>query len=184
MTAPLTEAEIREALARAERATLDWLPGYEIARDGSVLSVASNWRGYGPRKLAANLDDNGYLRVRVVEPSGRRRRVGVHRLVCEGFHGCRPSPYHEVRHLNGVRSDNRADNLAWGTRADNAADRDVHGTTARGERNGAARLSTEKVEFIRCAVTAGRTQRDIARQLGVCQSTVGAVARGVYWRTA
>ena len=46
----------------------------------------------------------------------------VHILVCEAFHGPRPSPKHEVRHKNGISSDNRAENLEWGTRSDQRND--------------------------------------------------------------
>lgn len=53
----------------------------------------------------------------------------THVLVCEAFHGLRPSPQHEVRHKNGVGDDNRAENLEWGTRSDQRFDdvrNDVH----------------------------------------------------------
>ena len=58
--------------------------------------------------------------------SGRRmiaRRNGkthkVHRLVCEAFHGPQPTPNHIVLHLNEEPTDNRAENLRWGTRKEN-----------------------------------------------------------------
>lgn len=43
----------------------------------------------------------------------------VHRLVCEAFHGPRPSPKHVVIHLNEDATDNRAENLKWGTQKEN-----------------------------------------------------------------
>lgn len=58
--------------------------------------------------------------------SGRRmiaRRFGktykVHRLVCEAFHGPAPSSKHIVLHLNEEPTDNRSENLRWGTRKQN-----------------------------------------------------------------
>jgi hypothetical protein len=52
----------------------------------------------------------------------------AHILVCEAFHGPKPEPHHEVRHLNGNGQDNRPENLAWGTKSENRADAVRHGT--------------------------------------------------------
>src|SRR5262249_12949164 len=38
------------------------------------------------------------------------------------------TPHHEVRHLNGIRTDNRPENLAWGTKSENMQDAVRHGT--------------------------------------------------------
>lgn len=112
-------------------------PGYEVTRDGRVFSVTHNWRGYGRRELTQDLNDDGYPSVRVTV-CGKRTRLAVHRLVASRFLPPRPSPLHEVRHLDGNRMNCRADNLAWGTRKDNADDRERHGRTSRGARHSAA----------------------------------------------
>jgi HNH endonuclease len=54
--------------------------------------------------------------------------ASVHALVCETYHGPKPSPAHQAAHLNGNPSDNRPSNLAWKTPKENAADRVRHGT--------------------------------------------------------
>lgn len=46
--------------------------------------------------------------------------VGVHRLIAEAFIGPPPTTQHEVNHKNGVRCDNRVENLEWVTRRENA----------------------------------------------------------------
>lgn len=115
-------------------------PGYSITRDGWVLS-ASNWRGYPVRPLTRTYDLDGYATVRLRHPSGRRVGYRVHKLVADAFLGTRPSSDHQIRHLNGDKSDNRVENLCWGTALENAADRELHGNTARGLRNGAARAA-------------------------------------------
>lgn len=102
-------------------------PGYEVTREGRVFST-SNWRGLGRRELVADLNDDGYPSVRLTI-GGKRTRYAVHVLVARAHLPSRPSPRHEVRHLDGNKLNPRADNLAWGTRKDNADDRERHGRT-------------------------------------------------------
>lgn len=72
--------------------------------------------------------DVPYLRITLAAGAGKIKTPSVHTLVCTAFHGPKPSPEHEVRHLNGVHDDNRAENLAWGTRSHNMRDALRHGT--------------------------------------------------------
>ena len=58
---------------------------------------------------------------------GRQARRTVHSLVAEAFLGPRPGEGVEVRHLNGDMTDNRLENLTYGTRSDNRNDTVVHG---------------------------------------------------------
>jgi len=107
------------------------ITGYEVAEDGRVFSIASNWRGYGRRELSQSLNSYGYPSVRLTI-NGSRKRYAVHVLVAEQYLGPRPSPDHEVRHLDGGKMNSSADNLAWGTRKENSEDRERHGRTSRG----------------------------------------------------
>lgn len=106
-------------------------PGYEVTRDGRVWSTASNWRGRGRRELVQDLNDDGYPSVRIMV-NGKRKRLAVHVLVARHHLPPRPSPAHEIRHLDGNKMNPNARNLAWGTRKDNADDRAAHGRTSRG----------------------------------------------------
>ena len=107
-------------------------PGYRVTKDGRVFSVDSNWRGYGERELVQVPNTDGYMRVRLTI-SGKRKSYMVHKLVAEKFLGDKPSKSHEIRHINGVKTDNRIENLVWGTRKENADDRELHGKTSKGE---------------------------------------------------
>lgn len=82
----------------------------------------------------------GYRHVSV-----KARTVGVHRLVAEAFLGPSPSPGHYVNHKNGVKWDNRAENLEWATPSENQRHSfDVLGRKARrGEAVHAARRRNE-----------------------------------------
>ena len=101
--------------------------GYEVSGDGRVRSVGSNWRGYGARELTVEPNADGYPSVRLTIGKGKRKRIAVHRLVARAFLGPCPDSCDQVRHLDGDQTNNRWDNLAWGTAAENAADRTTHG---------------------------------------------------------
>jgi hypothetical protein len=129
-------------------------PGYEVSDDGRVRSVGTNWRGYGPRELVPQPDDDGYLRVRLTIANKRRKRVAVHKLVAEAFLGRCLEGCTQVRHLDGNQTNNRWDNIAWGTAADNAADRSAHGR--------AAPITPEKREKMRAGYRRWMEARDVA----------------------
>ncbi len=64
-------------------------------------------------------------------PSGHLNNTqigkGVHCIVAAAFIGPRPSGW-ETRHIDGNPSNNRLENLEYGTRSDNAEDSKRHGT--------------------------------------------------------
>jgi len=103
---------------------------YKITGDGKVLSVTSNWRGYGEREMTQTLNSDGYLSVRLII-AGKRRRMSVHKLVALEFIGHRPVNT-QIRHLDGNKLNNHKDNIAYGTALENAMDREKHGKTSRG----------------------------------------------------
>lgn len=90
------------------------VPGYRVTPDGKVFSVRSNRFIY--------LDENrhGYHRVRLT----KGKRFWVHRLVAAAFIGDVSGL--SVHHVNGVRNDNRVENLRIMTQAENLA---LRGTT-------------------------------------------------------
>lgn len=169
------EQRLRELASKAT--PIPCMDGYAITPDGRVFSLRG-WRAHpGPRELAQQ-ERVGY---RVVRLGSARRKIGVHVLLAMTFGGPRPTPSHEVRHLNGDRYDNRAENIAWGTRSENAIDRQSHGRTARGPLNGAAKLSVEQVRSVRVLYRSGLTQRKVAGMFGVSDVTVSNIVRGKWW---
>jgi len=100
-------------------------PCWEVSNHGRVRS-----KRFG-RLVSLALDGNGYPIVyynslylysfRKRQPFRRKSRVysmGVHRLVAQEF--CeRPPDCDQVDHVNGCRTDNRAENLKWTTAKEN-----------------------------------------------------------------
>ncbi|MDE2095631.1 MAG: HNH endonuclease [Patescibacteria group bacterium] len=105
-----------------------------------------NYRYRG--KILVDRPSGKYRQVCLVDGSGNKKYSLVHRLVLEAFIGPCP-PGMECRHLNGNRSDNRLENLCWGTRIENVEDKRKHGTILRGEMNPNAKLTADTVIQIR-----------------------------------
>jgi hypothetical protein len=102
----------------------------------------------------------------------------VHQLVLGAFVGDCP-PGFETRHLDGNKLNSRLVNLVYGTRRENLLDRQRHGRRAFN-----AKLSNEQVREARERVAAGPhgTQRMVARELGVAESTLHHALRGDTYR--
>jgi DNA invertase Pin-like site-specific DNA recombinase len=85
------------------------------------------------------------------------------------------------RHLDGDPTNNRAENLAWGTPQDNADDTVMHGRSTRGGRNPMAKLTEDDVREIRRLRHSGMMLHEIGTQFGIADSTVCRIAKGVEW---
>lgn len=72
-----------------------------------------------------------------------------HILVCTAFHGPRPSPKHQVDHINRNRFDNRPENLRWVTPRENQLNGKRHlEYLKRLEREKRALLSARPVQLV------------------------------------
>lgn len=109
----------------------EWEGIYEASSLGRIRSIGRIVQrgGHGMRVaetiLKLNDHPSGYVRV-VLSHAGSRLDDQLHAVVARAFHGPRPEGL-EVRHMNGVQSDNRAANLKYGTSSENALDTVAHG---------------------------------------------------------
>jgi hypothetical protein len=128
------------------------------------------------------IDPHGYQRVSIYLGGNRWKRVGVHRLVCETFHGLRPDWADLAAHANGDRTDNRAVNLRWATFVQNEADPRAHGRDLTGERHHQAKLTEAQVSEIRRRRAAGERGQALGREFGVTESAICSIHRRKTWR--
>lgn len=100
-------------------------PKYQASDQGRVARV----RTYGLRILKPHQwHGTGYQQVALYNDNSPRPQPHyVHKVVLMTFVGPRPDGL-IVRHLNGDPSDNRLENLAYGTYSENQLDSMRHGT--------------------------------------------------------
>lgn len=113
----------------------EWRPvvGYEgqyvVSSEGRVRSL-DRVNGYGRRLRGRPMSlvrhPRGYMQLTLTQ-GGVCETKKVHRLVLEAFSGPCPDGM-EGCHINGIRHDNRPENLRWDTPKENAADRKRIGT--------------------------------------------------------
>lgn len=79
--------------------------------------VESRYPGKKPHPLKPKIDRAGYKTVTIIK-AGKRHTMFVHRLVAEAFIQ-NPLVKPEVNHKNGIKTDNRLENLEWVTHSEN-----------------------------------------------------------------
>src|SRR5262245_34486148 len=156
-----------------------WLPipgyetRYEVSSFGRIRSLSRvEMRSNGKRlpikeRIMSAITNpvSKYQFVNLADDQKKRPRY-VHDLVALSFIGPKSKDL-DVRHLNRDKSDNRFGNLLYGTRSENILD-SIHLT--RGEKHYNSKLTESQVLYIR--KSSGKSQRALAKELGVNQSTI------------
>lgn len=143
---------------------------YMVSNRGEVR----NCKFDRPRKpQSAN---NGYVRVGIHQ-NGLMQPHSVHRLVLDAFVGPAPEGM-ECMHLNGVRSDNRLENLRWGTRKENHSHKKIHGTYQIGEKNPHVKWDEKTVLMVR---SSPENSIRLSRRTGIPSATIRQIRLNKTW---
>ena len=153
---------------------IDGFQKYFICSTGKVLSP----KGFLKNQKAKD----GYLAVGLYNENGFKRKP-VHRLVAEAFiPNVDNKP--QVNHINGVKTDNRVENLEWCTEYENLKHAVETGLRdLRGERNGNHKLNESEVIQIKRMLEKGDVQVcKIAEMYKVLPSAISKIKVGRTWR--
>lgn len=165
-----TEAFVYQAVAEGV---------FEITATGEV------WRVRPKRRRVDLTTSNGYRMVKIMR-RGKQVTTMAHRLVFLHFSGPIP-PGLTINHKNGIRGDNRPENLEVATYAEQVRHAiQVLGRKPKdqdGEKNDMAKLTAKAVREIRRRRNAGERLKVIAADFGVSDRTVSKIARGERWRS-
>lgn len=155
-------------------------PRLFVSPFGRIYQVREDSSGTVIRLMRPKLNGDKYHDI-TIQLNQKRKIYKVHRLVAATFLGG-DLPGMEVRHLDGIRTNNQVSNLAWGTAKENAADRDGHNRTARGERHGHSLLTEAQVIEMRELRRSGATMYELANRYQIGPRTVAGICSGKSWK--
>lgn len=152
-------------------------PNYLACTDGFIYS--SNFNNTQKEKpLKGTGNGLGYLRVVI-----NKKYRYVHRIIAESFI---PNPFNKktVNHINGIKSDNRVENLEWATYSENI----IHGYELGlqkkrfGELSNLSKLTRSDIDEIFKMRIDGFSQTFIAEKFKVNQSTITRILNKKTWK--
>lgn len=133
------------------------------------------------RILKQGLNTAGYLSVGIYRNT-KSTSTRVHRIFATAFI---PNPQSKpnINHINGVKTDNRIENLEWCTQKENIQHAFRTGLVNNtGINNGQCLLNEKKVLAIKKLLLSGITQKEIAGKYSVTRSCILKIHRKESWK--
>jgi len=151
---------------------------YQVSNLGKVKRLVSK-RVLCERLIGSSIDRYGYVK-RVLSKKGKNHCFTEHRLVAITFLE-NPENKATVNHINGIRTDNRVENLEWNTQLENKQHAIRTGiTNMKGTNHPKCKLNEEQVLEIK-KIGFSQTRTSLSKKYGVSRNSILGIIKGKYW---
>ncbi|MCQ2585614.1 MAG: HNH endonuclease [Treponema sp.] len=148
-------------------------PNYMINKKGDILNKNLN------RILKKAYDKDGYVKT-TLSVKNQSSYYRVHRLVALTFIP-NPNNLPFVNHINGIKDDNRVENLEWCTARENSLHASKTGLQPRKEKRKNAKLKEEWIPWIKKMREVGISYKQIGDVYNVNSKTILSVIKNESW---
>jgi hypothetical protein len=157
---------------------IDYEGLYQVSNFGNVKSLGNEFTRK-ERLLKLSPQSKGYLTV-VLQKNTTRKMVLVHRLVAEYFiPNIDNKP--QVNHINGIKTDNRIENLEWVSHRENLNHAIENNLVLKGDKNPTSKLKENEVIMIHNLLSKGVCIKALSKKYNVSFGTISGIRSGRYW---
>jgi hypothetical protein len=163
--------------------TIKGYPNYKVSNMGNVKSIRGNILRPFDRAKNGHPLQRGYMTVHLCSKDVKGfDNWTVHSLVMQMFVGPRPDGM-VINHKNGIRWDNRLENLEYCTQSYNRKQDFIMGRQSlAGEKNTQSKLTEDEVkQIVELYKTGDYTGKALGRKYGVSVPTISGIVTGRHW---